>query len=93
MAKDWFYDLFIEEAAGSLKKPGGSSGGGSSGGGVSVQANWAQTNSKAADYIKNKPDEPNAQLQLLIDNDMLPAVYDESGKILTDESGRIILRY
>lgn len=33
------------------------------------------------------------QLETLIDLDMLPATHDLNGKILTDESGRIILRY
>lgn len=35
----------------------------------------------------------NAQLAMLIEADMLPAVHDEDGKILTDENGKIILRY
>lgn len=33
------------------------------------------------------------QIALLIDTDMLPAVHDASGAILTDQSGNIILRY
>lgn len=33
------------------------------------------------------------QLQILIETDMLPAVHDEAGKILTDENGNVILRY
>lgn len=33
------------------------------------------------------------QLQTLIETDMLPAVYDDDGTILTDENGRIVLRY
>ena len=33
------------------------------------------------------------QLQMLIETDMLPAVHDETGKILTDENGNVILRY
>lgn len=33
------------------------------------------------------------QLAILIEADMLPAVHDVGGKILTDESGRIVLRY
>lgn len=34
-----------------------------------------------------------SQLSLLIETDMLPAVHDADGKILTDENGKIILRY
>lgn len=33
------------------------------------------------------------QLSALIETDMLPAVYNSDGKILTDEKGQIILRY
>lgn len=33
------------------------------------------------------------QLSMLIEADMLPAVHDANGAILTDESGKIILRY
>ncbi len=32
-------------------------------------------------------------LSALIETDMLPAVHDADGKILTDEAGKIILRY
>lgn len=38
------------------------------------------------------PDEKE-QLELLIEADMLPAVTDSNGAILTDENGSIILRY
>lgn len=34
-----------------------------------------------------------AQLAALVETDMLPAVHDTSGAILTDENGNIILRY
>lgn len=34
-----------------------------------------------------------AQLAALVETDMLPAVHDASGAILTDENGNIILRY
>lgn len=34
-----------------------------------------------------------AQMTALIETDMLPAVHDADGKILTDETGRVILRY
>lgn len=33
------------------------------------------------------------QIATLIETDMLPAVHDASGAILTDQSGNIILRY
>lgn len=33
------------------------------------------------------------QVAALIETDMLPAVHDADGKILTDENGKIILRY
>ena len=33
------------------------------------------------------------QIEMLIEADMLPAVYDASGAILTDENGNVILRY
>lgn len=33
------------------------------------------------------------QLQMLIESDMLPAVHDANGVILTDENGNVILRY
>ena len=33
------------------------------------------------------------QIEMLIEADMLPAVYNESGAILTDENGNVILRY
>lgn len=32
-------------------------------------------------------------ISILIDSDMLPAVHDSDDKILTDEDGKIILRY
>ncbi len=34
-----------------------------------------------------------SQIAMLIEVDMLPAVYDTNGAILTDENGNIILRY
>lgn len=33
------------------------------------------------------------QLEMLIEADLLPAVYDASGAILTDSNGNIVLRY
>ena len=34
-----------------------------------------------------------AQLEVLIETDMLPAVHNTEGAILTDENGQIVLRY
>jgi hypothetical protein len=33
------------------------------------------------------------QVSILIDADLLPAVHDASGAILTDENGNVVLRY
>lgn len=33
------------------------------------------------------------QLALLVETDMLPAVHNESGAILTDSAGNVVLRY
>lgn len=45
-------------------------------------------------YVEEEdPDTDTSQLSLLIETDMLPAVHDADGKILTDENGKIILRY
>lgn len=33
------------------------------------------------------------QMELLIETDMLPAIHDTDGAILTDENGNVILRY
>lgn len=38
------------------------------------------------------PDEAE-QLAMLIEADMIPAVHDASGAVMTDENGNIILRY
>lgn len=42
--------------------------------------------------IETTPDELE-QIALLVELDMLPAIHDASGAILTDENGNIILRY
>lgn len=42
--------------------------------------------------IATLPDDAE-QLEMLIEADMLPAVHDADGKILTDENGNVILRY
>lgn len=42
--------------------------------------------------VINSPSEAE-QLCMLIDNDMLPAIHDADRKILTDENGRIVVRY
>lgn len=57
-----------------------------------VQADWEQTDDTAADFIKNKPTISDSLLTL-IETDMLPAVHNADGKIITDENGKIILRY
>lgn len=46
----------------------------------------------AENPVEGLPDETE-QLTMLIEADMLPAAHDLNGKILTDESGRIVLRY
>lgn len=33
------------------------------------------------------------EIEMLIEADLLPAIHDKSGKIFTDENGKIILRY
>lgn len=38
-------------------------------------------------------EDPNVSIRLLIEEDMLPAVYDAVGRILTDENSNVILRY
>lgn len=47
------------------------------------------------DALEQALSEPNfaEQLEMLIEADMLPAIHDVDGKILTDENGNIILRY
>ena len=55
------------------------------------QADWSQTDETAPDYIKNKPTD-NDILAELIEADLLAAV-TTNNKILTDNNGRIILRY
>lgn len=47
------------------------------GGGNSTPANWSTT----------------SQIAALIEEDMLPAVHNLDGKILTDKNGNVILRY
>ena len=45
------------------------------------------------DEIANNPFHEEAILQMLVDTDMFPAVYNADSKVLTDEAGRIVLRY
>ena len=44
------------------------------------------------DRIDTMPNDTE-QLEMLAEADMLPAVHDTNGAILTDENGNIILRY
>lgn len=55
----------------------------------STDENGHPTEWEAVDIVSD----PDNQLASLIETDMLPAVYNENNKILTDENGRIILRY
>lgn len=45
------------------------------------------------EIIEEATNSDNEQIAMLIESDMLPAVYDASGAILTDENGNVILRY
>jgi hypothetical protein len=54
------------------------------------------TDAKTGDFWYDESEDPvtdTSQLSLLIETDMLPAVHNADGKILTDENGKIILRY
>jgi len=53
---------------------------------------WEELAQRVAALEKNGPDAA-AQITMLVEADMLPAVHDASGAILTDENGKIILRY
>ena len=79
-----------EQAAGLVEIPEG-------GGGNSVYFSEEEpTDAKTGDFWYDESEDPvtdTSQLSLLIETDMLPAVYNADGKILTDENGKIILRY
>lgn len=42
--------------------------------------------------LETLPDD-SEQINMLIEADMLPAIHNTDGKILTDEKGNVILRY
>lgn len=79
-----------EQAAGLVEIPEG-------GGGNSVYFSEEEpTDAKTGDFWYDESEDPvteTSQLSLLIETDMLPAVHNADGKILTDENGKIILRY
>ena len=58
---------------------------------------WAQLDERVAALEEQEKEEQQAEdlaaIAALIEADMLPAVHDASGAILTDENGNIILRY
>lgn len=53
---------------------------------------WAQVMGRIGMLEQGLVDDTSA-LRLLIDTDMLPAVHDADGRILTDENRNIVLRY
>ena len=55
-------------------------------------ADWSQTDTTAVDYIKNKPDIATDEeiVELLMQVDMLPAITDSDGSVLSDEDGNIL---
>lgn len=50
------------------------------------QADWDQTDSSAANFIKNKPDEDDA-FALLLEMNLVEPVVAEDGSVYTDENG------
>ena len=56
-------------------------------------ADWSQTDPAAVDYIKNKPDIAidDEIIDLLMQEDMLPAITDSDGSLLSDEGDNILL--
>jgi hypothetical protein len=57
------------------------------------QPDWNQADETANDFIKNKPEMATEDdvVNALIEMDLLCAVADVDGNILTDESGNILL--
>lgn len=53
-----------------------------------LQSDWEQTDEKAIDFIKNKPDEMDA-LELVTEMNLVEPVADKDGSIFTDENGAI----
>ena len=58
-----------------------------------VKATYDGSKPVEVEIPEEDPVTDTSQLSLLIETDMLPAVHDADGKILTDENGKIILRY
>lgn len=54
---------------------------------------WTALEERVKALEKNALPDDAEQLAMLIEADMLPAIYDSNGAILTDENGNIILRY
>ena len=53
---------------------------------LNSQADWDQTDSSAANFIKNKPDEDDA-FTLLLEMNLIEPVTNEDGSIYTNENG------
>lgn len=51
-----------------------------------LQSDWNQTDEKAHDFIKNKPDEMDA-LEIVAEMGLVDPVSAEDGSIYTDENG------
>ena len=60
---------------------------------VETQSDWNQNDKTAADYIKNKPEiaTDDEIISMLMELDMLPAITDSDGSMLSDENGNILL--
>lgn len=58
-----------------------------------VQADWNQEDETASNYIKNKPEiaTDDEIIEMLTEQDMLPAVIDSDGSVLSDENNNILL--
>ena len=54
------------------------------------QADWDQTDSSAANFIKNKPDEDDA-FTLLLEMNLIEPVTNEDGSIYTNENGAMYI--
>lgn len=59
----------------------------------SKQADWAQTDETAMDFIKNKPDVATDDdiIELMLEMDVMPIVQDADGTILIDSDNTVIL--
>lgn len=58
-----------------------------------VDENGKPTEWEATDFPEVNGLSDGSQISALVETDMLPAVHDTDGKILTDENGNVILRY